>query len=117
MPKRIQKVNQLLKREISQILLKEVDFPKDTLVTVTRVETSVDLNQAKIFFSVMPESRFSNVLQILNHRIYNVQQILNKRLKMRPIPRIKFLEEKETLEAGKIEETLEGLKKEKNKIR
>jgi ribosome-binding factor A len=31
---------------------------------------------------------------------------------MRPIPRIKFLEEKETVEAGRIEELLEELKKE-----
>jgi len=30
---------------------------------------------------------------------------------MRPIPRIKFLEEKKTREAGRIEEILEELKK------
>lgn len=110
MSKRIQRINQLFKKEISQILLKEVDFPKNTLVTVTRVETSVDLNQAKVFLSVMPESKLSNVFQILNRQIYHLQQILNKRLKMRPIPRIKFLEEKKTTEAGRIEEILEKLK-------
>lgn len=110
--KRIQRVNQLIKRELSQILLREVEFPADILVTVTRVETSVNLNQTKIFLSVMPENQISQVLQILNRQIYNIQQKLNKRLKMRPVPQIKLLKEKETREAGRIEELLEKLKKE-----
>lgn len=115
MSKRIQRVNQLIKRELSQILLREVDFPKDTLVTVTRIETSVDLNQVRVFFSVMPENQTPDVLKILNRKIYTIQQILNKRLKMRPIPRIKFIEEKETKEAGRIEELLEKIKNSKNR--
>ena len=111
MSHRLQRVNELVKREISQILLREFEFPKDTLVTVTRVETSIDLNQSKVFLSVMPERKFSNISQILNRQIYDLQQMLNKRLKMRPIPRIEFAEEKETKEAGRIEELLEEIKK------
>ena len=112
--KRIQRVNQLIKRELSQILLREAEFPADILVTITRVETSVDLNQTKVFLSVMPESQTSQTLRILNRQIYNIQQKLNKRLKMRPVPQIKLLEEKETKEAGRIEELLEEIKKGKD---
>ena len=111
MSKRIQRVNQLIKKEISQLLLREVEFPADTLVTVTRVETSADLKESNIWVSVIPEERQKRILQILNKNIYILQQKLNKRLKMRPIPRIKFLEEKKTREAGRIEEILEELKK------
>lgn len=123
MTKRILKVNELIKREISQILLKEVEFPKEILVTVTRVETSVDLNQVKVFLSVMSapdgnkvsetgaKKQATNILQILNRQIYDIQQMLNKRLKMRPIPRIRFVEEKKTEEAGRIEEILEKIKR------
>ncbi len=111
MSKRIQQVNQLIKKEISQILLKEIEFPAEVLVTVTRVESSSNLIQTKVYVSAMPAEKTLKVLQILNRQIYDIQQILNKRLKMRPIPRIKFLEEKETAEAGRIEEILEELKK------
>ena len=111
MSKRIQRVNQLIKKEISQLLLREVEFPADTLVTVTRVETSADLKESNIWVSVIPEERQKRILQILNKNIYILQQKLNKRLKMRPIPKIKFLEEKRTAEAGRIEEILEELKK------
>jgi len=111
MSKRIQRVNQLIKKELSQLLLREVEFPADTLVTVTRVETSADLKESNIWVSVIPEERQKRIPEILNKNIYILQQKLNKRLKMRPIPRIKFLEEKKTREAGRIEEILEELKK------
>jgi ribosome-binding factor A len=111
MSKRIQRVNQLLKKELGQIILKEIEFPQGVLVTVTRVGTSVDLNQTQIFISCLPETQSKNILEILNRQIYNIQQKLNKRLKMKFIPRIEFREEKETREAGRIEEILEELKK------
>jgi len=110
MSKRIQQVNQLIKKEISQIILREIEFPKDILVTVTRVETASNLIESKVYVSVMPEEKTSKVFQILNRQVYELQQKLNQRLQMRPIPRIKFIEEKETKEAGKIEEILEKIK-------
>ena len=112
MSKRIQRVNQLIKKELSQLLLREVEFPTDTLVTVTRVETSPDLKECHVWVSAVPEKRQKRILEILYKNIYFLQQKLNKRLKMRPLPRIKFLEERKTREAGQVEEILEELKKE-----
>ncbi|MBZ9578035.1 30S ribosome-binding factor RbfA [Patescibacteria group bacterium] len=112
MSNRIQRVNALIKNELSQILLKEVGFPKDTLVTITRVESSVNLNQAKIYISVMSEDNIDEVFEILNRRIYDIQQTLNRRLKMRPIPKIEFKKEEKTEEAARVEELLEEIKNE-----
>jgi len=137
--KRIQRVNALIKREISQLLLREIEFPSDTLLTVTRVETSPDLLESKVFISVIftpyrpapyakfiksekptaslgggagaePEKEIKKIVDFLNRRIYFLQQKINQRLKMKPIPKIKFLEEGKTSEAGRIEEILEQLK-------
>ena len=113
MSERIQRVNQLIKKEFSQILLREVDFPKDILVTITRVDTSPNLRESKVFISTVPEDKAQRVLKILNQEIYELQQKINRRLKMRPVPRIKFSEERETAEAGRIEEILEKLKSKK----
>lgn len=110
MSKRIQRVNQLVKRELSQLLLREVKFPTDTLVTVTRVETSPDLRESRIFISVMPEAKTAKIIDFLQGRIYGLQQKINKRLKMKPLPKLKFLEEKKTKEAGRIEELLEEIR-------
>lgn len=114
MRKRIQRVNTLIKREIGQIILREVDFPEDTLVTISRVETSVNLNQAEVYVSVMPEGQSDRIIQILNRQIYELQQELNKRLKMRPIPRIEFKKEEKTEEAARVEEILEEIKEDES---
>jgi len=120
MSKRIQRVNQLIKKELSQILLREIDWeeggwrPKDILVTITKVETSPDLRESKVFISTVPEDKEQLVLKTLNQKIYELQQKINGRLKMRPVPRIRFLEERETVEAGRVEEILEKIKNSKN---
>ena len=120
MSNRLQRVNALIKSELSRILLKEVNFPKNVLATVTRVESSPNLSEAKIYISVIsaspsqggPKSNVDEVIKILNKRIYNIQQNLNRRLKMRPIPKIEFKKEEKTEKAARIEELLEQLKKE-----
>jgi len=112
MSKRIQRLNQLIKKEVAQLILREVEFPKDVLVTVTRAEVTPDLRESKVYVSIMPEKEESQILDFLNRRIFLLQKKIDKRLKMRPVPKISFVEEKITAEAGRIEEILEKLKKE-----
>ena len=112
MSKRIEKVNVLIKKELSLILLKEVDFSKNALVTITRVEAVPNLSEAKIYISTMPDSQTDKVQEILKRRVYDIQQCLNKRLKMRPIPKIEFKKEEKTKQADRVEELLGQLKKE-----
>ena len=101
----------MLKEELSKIISREIDFPESVLATITRIETSANLFEAKVYVSLLGEGQTDEILEILNRNIYNIQQILNKRLKMRPIPKIIFKREEKTKEAGRIEELLEGLKK------
>jgi len=110
--RRLPRVNSLLKEEIANILLKEIDFPKEVLVTVTRVECSPDLRQAKIYVSVIPKEKKERVFKILNNCIYHIQSQLNTRLTMKIVPRIKFVEERKTEEAARVEELLEKIKNE-----
>ena len=124
MSNRIQRLNALIKMEMSQILLRELGFPSDVLITITRVETAPNLSQARIYISVMlarrsldeggPKDQTDKVFKILDRTIYDIQQKLNKRLKMRPVPRIKFEREKMTREAERVEDILEQLKKEED---
>lgn len=108
--KRIQRVNELIKREVSQIFLKEIEFPKDILITVTRVQTSSDLSQAQIYISVIPDKDSSRILKILNSKISFFQKRVNQLLTMKKVPKIKLIEEKTTREAARIEELLEEIK-------
>jgi ribosome-binding factor A len=111
MTNRIERVNQLIKKELARIILREIDFPKNVLVTLTRVDTSPNLIGTKVFLSTIPEGRAQETMDILNGNIYMLQQALNKRLIMRPMPKIMFREEKVVREAGRVEEILEKAKR------
>ena len=110
--KRIQRINQLIKEEVGKILLKEVDFSQNTLVTVTRVETSSDLRQAKIFISCIPENQRLRALGLLRKNLSLLQRKIGKSLSIRITPKLKFIEEKETQDAARVEELLEEINNE-----
>ncbi len=111
MSNRIEQVNKLIREELSSVILREIEFPAGTLATLTRIETTIDLLEARVYVSVIPDSKADFILSILKRKIYGLQQEINRRLKMRPVPKISFVKEKQTTEAGTIEGILEKIKK------
>ncbi len=110
--KSLPKVNELIKKEVSGIVFKILDVGRDIFTTITRVETSPNIIQSKVYVSVLPEKEADRILRILNRNVYKIQQELNKKLKMRPVPKIIFIKEESTKRADDIERLLESLKKE-----
>ncbi len=110
MSKRIDRVNQLIKQTLSKFLLKELDFKRSVLITITRVETASNLNYSNVFVSVMPEQEIELVMIFLNKNIYHLQQKMNKKLVMKRVPKIIFREETKTREAARVEKLLNELK-------
>lgn len=113
MPKdRIAQVNELIKEEVGKILFREIEMPEGAVVTVTRVEATPNLQQAKVYISVVPDAKGKETVKGLGKNIYAVQQELNEKLAMRPVPRIQWVLETATAEAQRIEELLDKIKKE-----
>ncbi len=111
--KRFERVNSLIADEVSRLLEKEGDFGKAVLVTLTRVKTSANLIQAKVFISVFPSAKEQQALENINRKIYDIQQKFNRRVNMRPVPRLVFALDKAVGEAARIEELLEKIRQEK----
>jgi ribosome-binding factor A len=107
---RIEKVNSLLEHEISKIIFRDFAFSPEILVTLTRVDTTANLIEAKVYISVFPEERAGPIINALNKSIYDVQHKVNRTLRMRPVPKIKFVKETEISKAGRIEELLAKVK-------
>ncbi len=105
MSQRIQRVNELIKQEISKILLKEVDFAA-LLVTITNVDTSPDLKNCKVKISVIPTDKSDLALKIIQRNIYNLQQELNKKITLKFVPKLKFEIDQIENKAQRIEELL-----------
>ena len=106
---RIERVNELIKISIAEIIAREVELPPGVFVTVAKVDTTRDLRYAQVFVSVFPENKFGNAIKILSKKIYSLQGALNKKLHMKPLPRIEFVSDHTEAEADKIEKLLKEI--------
>jgi len=108
MTRRVEQVEELLRREIGTIVAKEVDMVR-VLITLTRIEVSKDTRYANIYFVTIPSDGASKALEQLNSNIFLIQKSLNKRLRMRPVPQIRFHIDETEQEAAHIDELLERI--------
>ena len=100
---RIKKLNDLFRDEVARIFSKEVDISEDALVTVVGAEVSPTLEHATIRISVFPKNKSEAVIEKIEKQIYQIQQLLNKHLVMRPVPKIRFEIDSSGDRADKIE--------------
>lgn len=112
---RTKKFNELIKKELGKIIFDFLDVTPDTLVTITRVNTALDLFTAAVFVSIYPDSEAEEIFYKLNRLVYQIQQILNKKLKVRPVPKIIWKYDKNQEEASKVESILKKVKEDKGK--
>ncbi len=103
--RRIPKVNKLIKQEVGKLILSDISFPKDVFVTITGVKASADLRYADIFISIFPTGNDEETMKALNENVYLIQQKINKKLSMRPVPKIRFKIDR----AGEYVERIDGL--------
>jgi len=89
---RIERVNNLIRREISELLQRQVKDPRlGDFVAVTRVSTSADLRHAKIFVSrTGSDKEKREILGVLIAASQFFRGKLAKRLKLRRIPELSF---------------------------
>lgn len=108
MTRRIEKVNELVKEVVADIILREVQFPAGALATLTRVSTSPDLHYADVFVTIFPGDREvqKEALLLLKKSTREIQRQLNRKLRMRPVPRILFLIDEEERKRERVEELL-----------
>ena len=92
MSRRIERVNHLIREEISQLLQREVKDPRlSGFITVTQVSTSPDLSHAKVFISVMGEDKEKEeALLALANASGFFRRELSARLRLRRSPALSF---------------------------
>jgi len=105
--KRLDRVNQLIKEEISTLLQRELKDPRLGFVTVTEVETSKDLRVAKVFVSVLGnEGQWASSLAALGSARGFVRNWLRQHLDLRVTPDIDFRPDRSMEHAAKIQSLL-----------
>ncbi|PIR93369.1 ribosome-binding factor A [Candidatus Falkowbacteria bacterium CG10_big_fil_rev_8_21_14_0_10_43_10] len=90
MPKRIEQINELLRKEIALAIERDVELP-DILATVTKVECLPELSEAKVWISILPDNRAGSGLQGLRRQQGLIYNALKKNTVLRRIPKLNFI--------------------------
>lgn len=92
MPHRIERVNTLIRREISELIQQELKDPRlDEFIAVTEVDTSPDLKYAKIYISTLSgQQEEQKILGILNSAAGFLRTALAKTINLRYTPELHF---------------------------
>ena len=91
--RRIQKVSSLLKKEISLILINDLNDSLiiDNFVSITKIELSGDLQHSKVFISTSAEEKIKElIIENLNSAKNKIRFLLSQRIMMRRIPDLVF---------------------------
>ncbi|PRX33624.1 ribosome-binding factor A [Orenia metallireducens] len=86
---RPERLAELIKKEVSDLLQKDIKDPRIGFVTVTDVEVSGDLRHAKIFISILNGDK-EETMAGLEATTGFVRKELGKRIRLRHVPEVIF---------------------------
>jgi ribosome-binding factor A len=112
---RVDKVEQLIKEQMSHIFLNKLTNLELGFVTITKVKVSPDLKIAKIYFSVLEKERRHMVLEKLELNTGNIRTELAHRIQIKFVPELKFFVDDTLDYVEKIEELLNEINKQNDK--
>jgi ribosome-binding factor A len=104
---RSERLNELIKKELGKMFLKELDF-ENVLVTIMDVEISDRLIDARIKINVMPLTKFNEVAEILRQNRNHLRFLLMKRLKIKLVPQLNFEINEHPEKAPEVEKIFEN---------
>src|SRR5512135_1339954 len=108
--KRSERVGDLIREEVADIIMYRLKDPRIGFVTVTGVDLSADLKLAKVYVSILKEEEREQTLDILNSSKNFIRSALTKRLKMKFIPSIEFRLDTSIEYGFKIDKLLKEIK-------
>ena len=112
---RRQRVQELLRQEISQILITEVRDPRLGFITVTGVEVSADLHYAQVYISVLGEPpQQTQAMEALHSATRFIRGALGRNLELRHVPELTFKYDPTVEKAARIDQLLNRIAQEQS---
>ena len=90
MSRRMEKVNEEIKRSVMKIIQQELDDPRLDMVSITRVVTTSDLKESRVYFSVLKEENIAWAQESLNKTAGFIRKLLGKMIRIKILPDLKF---------------------------
>jgi ribosome-binding factor A len=108
--KRVDRISHLIKREVADMLRREVKDPRIGMVSITEVKLSKDLRYAHIYYSVIGEEKaVSDSTMGLKRATGFIQRQLGHRLSLRYAPIIDFRFDSSLEQGSRMEKIIHDL--------
>ncbi|HEX7998249.1 MAG TPA: 30S ribosome-binding factor RbfA [Pyrinomonadaceae bacterium] len=113
--RRPERVADMLREEIAQIVGYELEDPRLTMVTVTDVRVSDNLRDARVYVTVVgDEDEHAAALSALRHAAPYVRKQLGFALNLRHTPEIHFVRDTVEEQGQRVDQLLEEIKHERD---
>ncbi|MDB6097290.1 MAG: ribosome-binding factor [Francisellaceae bacterium] len=99
---RTARINDVIQRELGKIINFEFNSSMYGMITIINVLVSPDLSFAKIFISILQEEKIAVTIQALNDKAVYLRHQLAQKIKLRAIPKLRFMHDDSLLKAHKI---------------
>jgi ribosome-binding factor A len=96
---RPEKLGDLIQRELSELLQREVRDPRVGMITITAVDVSPDFSHAKVLFTTLSQAHVGEASEGLRRAAGFLRSQLAKRIKLYTTPELRF-EYDESVERG-----------------
>jgi ribosome-binding factor A len=110
MENRPKRLGELLKKEISDLILREIKDPRIGFVSITEVELTPDLRHAKVFISVLgSESERKATLAGLRSATGFIRREIGNRLRLKYIPELNIIYDNSIEHGSRILELIDSV--------
>jgi len=109
---RLQRVRELLKREIGEAVRREFHVNEAGLITVNDVDVAGDLKSATVFISILgnPEQQKRGFQMLTEHRI-RIQGLVARAVVLKYTPTLKFVFDDSIVRGNRVLQIMEELEK------
>ncbi len=113
---RMDRVNQMIRREISLIIQQEIGDPRLSFASISRVEVSRDLQHAKVFFCILGDDlKREQAQQALDKASGFIRRCVAQRVTLKFIPELSFYYDKSLDYRTRIEQEVQKISDEQQK--
>lgn len=111
---KIERLNHAFQEEISMILMTEIKDEDIKFVTITGVDTTSDLSYAKVYYTVLDDSKKDSTAEALAGAASFIRTKLAERVDIRHTPELKFIYDTSIAYGEHIEKIIEEINEKNN---
>jgi ribosome-binding factor A len=115
MSQRPTRIGEQIREDLSELIAREVHDPGIGFITITRVQVTPDLQQARVYYTTMGDAKARRESdRALQRASPFLRRQLGRRLRLRRIPELQFFFDESVEKQDRIERILQEIQAERN---